>query len=245
MIIDYDFPGYILPYLLSEGNSRYQDADYFPGEINYNTGLRIGLVSKSVEANFWRVGKIFFLAHDPDDLTVLEHPIPIVREVYDYGAIAENGLPSKQDKSAFFYVGTSQEEGGIEVSLDEENSKFIPRGKNSVRDREAIGKNIRQGAIDHLQGMARLLGLETALRAFFATYKDQAEDYIQYGDKDLIALIENAPPEAASWLDVEIPGDEFGTVRFELQRVLNAVFTYPTQEEITEAIAKVERGEGD
>ncbi len=243
MIITYDWRGYLINHLLPEDHSSYKDIDIdrFPGDINWNSfNPRITLVSKPISVDFLRVGKIFLLENDPDDLSDLETPIPIILEVYDYGQWQFN-LPEKQYKKAYFYRGIEDiESENIDVVMYSEEFKLIKRFK-TPEQREAILANRRKEVFNYLKARAKEIDLATGntldltskISLFFEQFYLPSARYIQSGSREIIDVLTAADD---TWLFIDLP--ELGTIKSEIIRILESALTIPTQAAIEAEINK-------
>ena len=237
MIIEYDWQGYLINHLLVQDNRHYQSHGRVPSDINWKTQLRMPLVERSLDIKFLWVAKVYELHHDPDTEESLETPIPIVLEEYDYGDWV-GGIPSKQDKRAYFYFGKKRKDN-CQISLDKEESRFIPRNRSTITEREKIVSKRRQFALSFLQGRAKeidiatgyKLKLEQTIKGFFDTFDREIRAYLSYGSTDILDVLVNAPDE---WLEIELPG--FGTIRAELIRIMSEALEIPTKQEIENKI---------
>ena len=238
MILDYDWEGYILNHLLLEDNPHYRDGDRFPADVNWKTQTRVPLVEKAIDLKFLWVAKLFYLAHDPDTEEELSVPIPVVLERYDYGLWQAN-IPEKQDKRVYFYQGIWDGENYI-LTLDEMRSRFIPRNRNTITERELVTVHRREFALNFLKGRAKEidiltnfeLGLETNIQTFFDTFDTEIRAYLNYGSTNILVVLNDV---LDSWLNVELP--DLGTIRAELIRVLSEALEIPTTEQIEGEIA--------
>lgn len=188
---------YRLNQLLS--SDREPDCDRFPADINYNTGLLIGLTTKTIDYFGLRVAQVFYQSIDPETLDLIE-PVPIVFERYKYSWDLNTGLPVGRVKEIYFYK---------EDSTLSEQFKLLPKEFYNVSDRAAITTYRRQTILAWLIARATELGLGQQVKAYFADYKDQTDKYVLYGDRTIIETVETA---TEPWFDLDTT-TAMGTVR--------------------------------
>jgi hypothetical protein len=171
----------------------------FPGDVNYNTGLSIGLSTETLDYFGLRVAQIFSQTIDAETYEPIT-PIPIVFERYKYVWESDTKLPLSRVKEIQFYL----EDGSLTTE-----KKLLPKEFPNTSDRANITYQRRKTILNWLIARSKELGLGTALEGFFANYKDQCDRYILYENLELLDLIENA---TEPWLDIDST-TVMGTVR--------------------------------
>lgn len=240
-IIDYDWEGFVLNYLLPPDHPHYRDSDRFPGDINWiSFNPKLTLLKKDISIDFLRVGKIFYLENDPDDLGELIEPIPVVLETYDYGEWHYD-LPEKQNKKAYFFVGSvNPVEYIYEARLNQDEYKLIKRYRTS-QQKEKIVSNRRKNAFDYIKARAKEIDLATdhtlflneKIKIFFDGYYNEYARYVESGSDVIISLLENSSED---WLQTYLP--DLGTIQSEMIRILRSALIIPTKEQIEAEIEK-------
>jgi hypothetical protein len=177
----------------------YIDLDRFPADVNYNTGLRIGLTTKTIDYFGLRVAQVFYQSIDPDTKELIPS-IPIVFERYKYTWDSLNKLPLGRVKEIYFYLDNG--------SLSEE-FKLLPKEFYNVSDRADITTRRRQTILAWLIARATELGLGKQVKDYFAQYKDLTDKYILYGDCQILKTVKTS---TESWLDLDTT-TAMGTIR--------------------------------
>lgn len=163
-------------------NDLHLDFDRFPDDINYNTKLRIGLTSRTIDYFGLRVVKVLYQSIDPDTTAAIE-PIPIVFERYKYSWDEDIILPKSRVKEIYFY----QHDGVIN-----QRCKVLPKEFYNINDRADITHRRRSAIVAFLIARATELGLKKEVEAYFSLYKNQTDKYILYGDRDIISIVDSA-----------------------------------------------------
>jgi hypothetical protein len=173
----------------------------YPGDINYNTDLIIGLSTKTIDYFGLRVANIYYQTLDAfDSLKPLDNPLPIVLERYYYKWDEKTELPVARVKEVHFYFEDS--------SLDKQK-KILPKEFYNTSDKENIVYYRRKTIISWLIGRSKELGLGDALEGFFSKFKNECDRYILYGDNKILGLVGNSQE---TWLDIDTQ-TPMGTVR--------------------------------
>jgi hypothetical protein len=92
-------------------------------------------------------------------------------------------MPVSRVKEIKFY----QEDGTLT-----EEKKLLPKEFYSASDRSDILTRRRQTIISYLIARAIELNLESQIKDYFATYKDETDRYTLYGDDDIIGIVANS-----------------------------------------------------
>lgn len=209
--------GYRLNKLLSF--DRNIPMNRFPGDINYNTELTIGLVTQTIDYIGLRVAQVFRQTIDPETKEPIA-PVDIVFEEYEYNWDETLKRPNSRVKKIYFYL-----ENG-ERSLE---YKILPKEFYSSSDKNDIVYYRRQTIVNWFIARAGEIGLGTLVNDFFALYKDATDKYILYGDRALLDIIENAEEQ---WLEAQT-GTVHGTVRQSILFFFNKALEATPSVEIT------------
>lgn len=190
----------------------------FPGDVNYNTGLSIGLSTETIDYFGLRVAQVFYQTIDTENYEPIT-PIPIVYERYRYNWDNNTKLPLSRIKEIQFYL----EDGNLTTE-----KKLLPKEFPNTSDRANITYQRRKTILNWLIARSKELGLGTALEGFFANYKDQCDRYVLYSDVQLLSLIENA---TEPWLDIDST-TVMGTVRQACLLCFSKALEATTNEEV-------------
>lgn len=174
--------------------------DRFPEDINYNTGLAIGLTTETIDYFGLRVAQIYYQTLSAETLEPLATPIKQVFERYKYNWDAATKTPLARVKEIQFY----QEDGVLT-----EQKKILPKTFYNVSDRADITKRRRSTIVDWLVARANELGLATETKDYFSLYKLETDNYTLYGDPDILTIVENS---TETFLNVDTQ-TEMGTMR--------------------------------
>lgn len=181
-------------------SDRVTDLDRFPEDVNYNTGLTIGLSTQTIDYFGLRVAQVYYQSINPVDNSRLAEPIPIVYERYYYEWDKTINHPIERTKRIYFY----DLEGELTTQY-----KLLPKEFYNVSDREDIVFRRRQTIVSWLIARSKELGLGTALEGFFGQFKNECDRYIAYGDRSIIDLV-SASDEL--WMGAET-NTGMGTIR--------------------------------
>ena len=197
---------------------RVTDLDRFPEDINYNTGLTIGLSTQTIDYFGLRVAQVYYQSINPLDNAKLTEPIPIVFERYYYNWAENIAHPIGRTKRIYFY----DDEGDLTTQY-----KLLPKEFYNVSDREDIVYRRRQTIVSWLIARSKELGLGDALEGFFASFKNECDRYIAYGDSSIINLVSTSNEP---WMDAAT-NTEMGTVRGAISLCFNkALLATPNTE---------------
>ncbi len=180
-------------------SDRSVQGDRFPEDIDFNTGLTIGLTTETVDYFGLRVAQIFYQSVDPETHELIS-PIKIVYERYKYTWDEKNKLPLGRVKEIHFY----KEDGSLS-----EQFKLLPKEFYNVSDRAEITTRRRQTILAWLIARATELGLGKQVKNYFSHYKDLTDKYLLYGDTGILATVENS---TEPWFDLDTT-TVMGTVR--------------------------------
>jgi hypothetical protein len=178
---------------------RFEYYDRFPADINYNTDLRIGLTTKTIDYFGLRVAQVFFQSIHPETKELIP-AIPVVFERYKYSWDEKNKLPLGRVKEIYFYK---------EDNTLSEEFKLLPKEFYNVSDRADITTRRRQTILAWLIARATELGLGKQVKDYFAQYKDLTDKYILYGDCQILKTVKSS---TETWLDLDTT-TAMGTIR--------------------------------
>lgn len=153
--------------------------DRFPGDVNYNTDLVIGLTTQTIDYFGLRVAQVFYQNIDPETLDAIA-PVPIVFERYIYNWNKDTKLPVSRVKEIQFY----QEDGTLA-----EEKKLLPKEFYNVSDRSDIVTRRRETIVSWLIARATELGMETQTKDYFSDFKEETDKYVLYGDQAIIDTV--------------------------------------------------------
>jgi hypothetical protein len=173
--------------------------DRFPGGINYNTDLAIGLTTKTIDYFGLRVAQVFYQSIDPDTNELIPAQ-PVVFERYKYTWDENNKLPLGRVKEIYFY----KEDNSLSSEF-----KLLPKEFYNVSDRADITTRRRQTILAWLIARATELGLGAQVKDYFAQYKDLTDKYVLYGDIEILNTVQTS---TQPWLDLDTT-TPMGTVR--------------------------------
>jgi hypothetical protein len=180
-------------------SDRLVSSHRFPGDINYNTDLAIGLTTKTIDYFGLRVAQVFYQSIYPDTHEP-RSPIPIVFERYKYTWDENNKLPLGRVKEIYFY----KEDNSLSSEF-----KLLPKEFYNVSDRADITTRRRQTILAWLIARATELGLGVQVKDYFASYKDKTDKYVLYGDTEILNTVQTS---TQPWLDLDTT-TPMGTVR--------------------------------
>lgn len=192
---------------LLPGDRPLVSGDRFPSDINYNTDLVIGLTTKTIDYFGLRVAQVFYQSIHVETLELIL-AVPVVFERYKYTWDANSKLPLGRVKEIYFYKEDN--------SLSEE-FKMLPKEFYNVSDRADITTKRRQTILAWLIARATELGLGSKVKDYFASYKDQTDKFVLYGD---IQILKTVKSSTETWLDLDTT-TSLGTIR----NAINICFT--------------------
>jgi hypothetical protein len=180
-------------------SDRNISGDRFPVDVNYNTGLVIGLTTQTIDYFGLRVAQIFYQSLNPDTLELIP-AIPVVFERYKYSWDEKNKLPTGRVKEIYFYK---------EDNTLSQEFKLLPKEFYNVSDRADITTRRRQTILAWLIARATELGLGSKVKDYFAVYKDQTDKYVLYSDCQILKTVKDS---TEAWLDLDTT-TSLGTIR--------------------------------
>ena len=184
-----------------------EDWSFFPVDLNYVTGLRVGVQKQPIDYKSLRVAKRYYISHEPNTGERLPEPIYLVLEKYLY-AKNTRGEFTSQDKRAYFYL--------TDGSLYQDEYKLIPKDLNTPDLQEKIVSNRRAAVFPYLKGRARQIdavtgnqyNLTAKIEDFFDKFIVLKAKYVESGSlkiTDSIQSILDVESSTADWLKTEIP----------------------------------------